>query len=381
MARAHSVLHAIGCARRVILLLVGRVGDASGGPMVRQMYDALLRSRATLTLMGIIVLAYLVEVVSPELVLDSTAQTGVLVAGGEYHRLLTSAFVHLPPPGIYHVLLNLVCLAVLGPFVESLLGRAWFIVVFLLSMLGASVLSYAFVDPQASAVGASGGVYGLVGVVAVLRPRDHRTWTVAVLVLSVPGMFPIPQIDWLAHVGGAVTGALLGAALLHVRQRSRAIAGLAVGLGVVAAGGWIVDTRSASLVEQLSGLPGTYAMLLTPTSCTGFEPCPHDPVDGEMTISDCDGARCTITGFGWAAPVPLTRAPTGEWRAAGASAPEFSVACEGQPPVPTAAVVELSGVAFADGVSTVRGTFRHESTATASCAAAGTSNWEITGTR
>jgi len=347
--------------------------------MVREMYDALMRSRATLTLMGIIVLAYLIEALSPELVLDLAEQTGALVAGGEHYRLLSATFVHLPPPRIDHVLSNLLWLAVIGPAVETMLGKGWYLVVYLLSALGGSVLSYVFLDPQTPTVGASGAVFGLIGVIAVARPREHREWTVAVLVLSVLFTIAYPEINWIAHVGGAVTGALLAVALVHVRQQSRAIAGLAVGLGILAAGTWIVDMRTAAVAEESSGLAGRYTMALTPISCTGFATCAQDAVERDLTISECDDARCTVTAPGWTAPSPLTRSSSGIWRATGAMAGQYSGTCSGQP-TSTSEIVELSDVAFADGVSTLRGTLRRETPAALGCSAA-SSTWGIVGTR
>ena len=93
---------------------------------------------------------------------------GFGVADGEYYRLLTAAFLHA---GVFHVLMNMFALAQLGPVLEAALGRLRFTVLYVLSALGGSVLSYLLSDPFQLGVGASGAIFGLFGAYYVVVRR------------------------------------------------------------------------------------------------------------------------------------------------------------------------------------------------------------------
>src|ERR1700689_2580201 len=67
------------------------------------------------------------------------------VAGGQWYRLITAAF--LPPPGLgglgpLDIVFNMWALIFVGPALERMLGRARFLTVYLVSALGGSVLFY-----------------------------------------------------------------------------------------------------------------------------------------------------------------------------------------------------------------------------------------------
>ena len=75
---------------------------------------------------------------------------GYGVADGEWYRLITAAFLHVPLSqgtfGITHILFNMWALWVLGPQLEQVLGRVRFTALYLLSALGGNVLLF-LVDP------------------------------------------------------------------------------------------------------------------------------------------------------------------------------------------------------------------------------------------
>ena len=161
------------------------------------------------------------------------------VADGEYYRLLTAAFLHA---GVFHILLNMFALAQLGPVLEAALGRLRFTVLYVLSALGGSVLSYLLSDPLSLGVGASGAIFGLFGAyyVVVRRLGGETRSIVMLLAVNLVITFSIPIIDWRAHLGGLVTGAVVAAAFSYVprgpqRGRLQALACAAVTLVLVAA--------------------------------------------------------------------------------------------------------------------------------------------------
>ncbi len=173
---------------------------------------------------------------------------GVLgVADGEYYRLLTAAFLHA---GLFHILMNMFALAQLGPVLEAALGRLRFVALYLLSALGGSVLSYLLSSPSQYGVGASGAIFGLFGAYyVVVRRLGGETRSILVLLLvNLVITFSVQIIDWRAHLGGLVVGAVVAAAFAYAprgpqRDRLHAVACLAVLVLLVAA----VAVRSLAL--------------------------------------------------------------------------------------------------------------------------------------
>lgn len=138
------------------------------------------------------------------------------ISTGQYHRLLTSVFLHVE---WWHIVGNMIGLWVIGGPLEAALGRARYLAVYLLSGLGGSALVYLLTPPNTPTLGASGAVFGLLGATAVLARRlryEMRPVIVMVVLMLVLTFVRIGdmQVSWQAHVGGLVTGALVGAGLL-----------------------------------------------------------------------------------------------------------------------------------------------------------------------
>ncbi|MCV7090703.1 rhomboid family intramembrane serine protease [Mycobacterium interjectum] len=135
------------------------------------------------------------------------------VADGQLYRLVTSAFLHY---GATHLLLNMWALYVVGPPLESWLGRMRFGALYALSGLGGSVLVYLLTTNTATA-GASGAIFGLFGATFVVGKRlalDVR-WVVVVIVINLVFTFVAPAISWQGHLGGLVTGVVVAAAYVY----------------------------------------------------------------------------------------------------------------------------------------------------------------------
>jgi membrane associated rhomboid family serine protease/Flp pilus assembly protein TadD len=144
------------------------------------------------------------------------ADFGPLTFDGQYWRLFTSAFVHV---GILHLALNMWCLWRLGTLAERLLGQVTTIGIYLVGGGGASLLSLSWDATRVSA-GASGAIFGIVGVlISVLhfaqmdltaeKRRSLYSYVVRFAILNlIIGL--TANIDNMAHVGGLVTGLLLG---------------------------------------------------------------------------------------------------------------------------------------------------------------------------
>ncbi len=168
------------------------------------------------------------------------------VAGGQYYRLITAAFLH---GGLLHLGLNMFAILVVGREVEVALGRVRFLALYLASALGGSVCFYLFGSPGALALGASTATFGLFGALFVLARARHID-TRQIVLLIVFNLFlgaVIPGIDNLGHVGGLVTGVAVAFAY-EAAERLRPPARLLVQVAAVAATiallGMLVVTRT-----------------------------------------------------------------------------------------------------------------------------------------
>jgi len=151
---------------------------------------------------------------------------------GQWYRLLTSAFLHA---NISHIAFNMFTLAIVGPPVEVALGRVRFVALYLVSALGGSVASYLLNTPGQIGVGASGAIFGLFGAYFVIA-RRQRWDTSAILALIGVNLFigfASTTVDWRAHIGGLVTGTIVGVAMSRSRSgwRLSPAGEMAVGIG------------------------------------------------------------------------------------------------------------------------------------------------------
>jgi membrane associated rhomboid family serine protease len=141
------------------------------------------------------------------LLIGPAASHGKLVglAEGEWWRLITSAFLHA---SILHLAINMLVLWIFGSALEQVLGRARFILIYLVSGLAGSAGAL-LLSPNAVTVGASGAVFGLFGAAFVLERQAGITNGPAftVIVLNLAFSFLIPGVSIGGHLGGLVGGA------------------------------------------------------------------------------------------------------------------------------------------------------------------------------
>jgi membrane associated rhomboid family serine protease len=150
---------------------------------------------------------------------QANAINGVMVAQGEWWRIFTSAFFHL---GLIHIGFNMYVLYLYGSIVEHMYGPIEYAAIYLLCAAGGSVLTM-LVDPVQFAAGASGAIFGLIGLLFVVSRRHHAvlgrearsliggigSYLVFLLIFT----FVVPGISWTGHLGGLAVGAILGVLL------------------------------------------------------------------------------------------------------------------------------------------------------------------------
>ena len=191
----------------------------------------------TLTLIAINVVIFLAEVAKPNLLYElgmlgtpapTPAGPQAGVAGGEWYRLITSAFVapgtSLGGLGLLDIALNMWILYLIGPELERLLGPVRYLAIYILSAVGGSVFYY-YLQPHGFAAGASGAIFGLFGawvVVSRRLRRDSRGILVLVAINLAFSFIYHNTIAWQAHIGGLITGALITAAYAYAPRKNRA---------------------------------------------------------------------------------------------------------------------------------------------------------------
>ena len=215
----------------------GELADDAPQPIMRTPWVRRGESTIGLTqiIFGINAAVFLGMALSASTVMDFPIQEsirwganyGPLTLSGEWWRLLTNIFIH---GGLIHIAFNMWCLWNLGALCEALYGGWSYGVIYLICGIGASLASVAW-HPQGPSVGASGAIFGLAGaLIAAFKlgefsvPRSALSGTLrslgAFVVYNLIFGQLMPGIDNTAHIGGLVTGLIVGAliALLAPQQ-------------------------------------------------------------------------------------------------------------------------------------------------------------------
>jgi membrane associated rhomboid family serine protease len=187
----------------------------------------------TYSLIGINVAAYLLQLVTGGLALQAfayLATPGATVA--EPWLMLTAAFLHSMSSPL-HILFNMFSLYIFGPILEQAIGRARFLVLYLLAAFGGSV-AVLLLNPGVVVVGASGAIFGLMGAFFVVQRRlgGNSAQLLIVIGLNLVIGFVVPGISWEGHVGGLVVGSGVAAIYLATRRRQQKPAQIAAVAGV-----------------------------------------------------------------------------------------------------------------------------------------------------
>lgn len=145
--------------------------------------------------------------------------TNLVLEQGEYWRLLTSVFLH---SGFTHLGSNLLVQVLMGNAVERNLGHIKYLILYLASGICGNVVSVLYdhaMGVNIYSVGASGAVFGVMGVLMLLiikgRKKLQRGSSMLVragfaLFYAVYSGFRNPYTDNAAHLGGLAVGVLLG---------------------------------------------------------------------------------------------------------------------------------------------------------------------------
>jgi rhomboid protease GluP len=136
------------------------------------------------------------------------------VAYGEWWRLFSAIFIH---SGIIHLAFNSYALIFIGPLLEEYLGKERFLVLYLATGVFGFMLSNWYYPPMLTTVGASGAIFGMIGVAITLSKRWSAWGSILhqqLVSMAIFGLIMfLPGVNIAAHVGGFVSGIGLAFAL------------------------------------------------------------------------------------------------------------------------------------------------------------------------
>lgn len=230
------------------------------------------KSTATLTLLVANVLLFMAAALGgagwfiPNAAIEIAAGSnlGPLTTHGEWWRLITALFVHF---GMIHLLFNMWALVAFGALSERLLGITNFVFIYFVAGIAANLASISL-RPSIDTAGASGAIFGILGAVLAVYWRKKSTLPFTVIrsegtlvfmfaSLALLGGFLNKGVDNVAHLGGLVTGLLLGFTLFRTERhpsaknvpiRLPALKTLLVAAAILACG--FSGARHASAVHQ-----------------------------------------------------------------------------------------------------------------------------------
>ena len=172
------------------------------------------------------------------------------IATGQWYRLVTAAFLH---GSILHLLFNAYALWLFGPPLEAALGRARYLALYLLGAVSGVAASYAFSPLESRSLGASGAVFALFAAHIVVNRRMGREssglW--ALIAVNVALGFILDNVDWRAHAGGFVGGALAAAVIVYAPAAQRTVLQSAGLLALLVAALGLVTWRSVDILSSV----------------------------------------------------------------------------------------------------------------------------------
>lgn len=144
------------------------------------------------------------------------------VAVGQWYRIISGGFLH---SGLLHLAMNMLLLYLIGSQLESLLGRARYLALYMACLVAGS-FGVLLVSPTSPTVGASGAVFGLMGAAVIAQRRAGidvwRNGIGGLVVINLLLTFASPGISKGAHLAGLVGGVAIGALVLALDRAVRA---------------------------------------------------------------------------------------------------------------------------------------------------------------
>ena len=145
----------------------------------------------------------------------------------EWWRIITAGFLHF---GAVHLVNNMVILYCMGSRLERVTGHLKYFLIYLVSLIGAGLLSYGMMlrtGDYAVSAGSSGAIFGVIGgflwIVILHRGRFEQITTrgiMMMIVLTIYYGFSSAGIDNWGHIGGLLAG-FSATVILYHRNRQK----------------------------------------------------------------------------------------------------------------------------------------------------------------
>ncbi|HLE07031.1 MAG TPA: rhomboid family intramembrane serine protease [archaeon] len=167
---------------------------------------------ATITLAAITAVVFVLQIIFPAITENFSLMSSEVFA--RPWTILTSIFLH---GGIEHLMYNMFALVLFGLILEEIVGSRKFLLLYFSSGLIASLATIPFYN---ASLGASGAVFGILGALAILRPK-MVVWInfipvpmfLAIFIwaaIDLFGFFFPTNIANAAHLAGLILGVLYG---------------------------------------------------------------------------------------------------------------------------------------------------------------------------
>jgi rhomboid protease GluP len=141
----------------------------------------------------------------------------LVIYSGYYYQLFTSMFVHA---NIAHIAGNMLFLLIFGLRGEEMFSLPEYLSIYFLGGLTGNLLSLLLLPLDVPSVGASGAIFAMFGACTVYARRSVRQSIIGALIYAFFLLFLSSGLDVnnFAHIGGLVTGLLIGYVLATRRK-------------------------------------------------------------------------------------------------------------------------------------------------------------------
>lgn len=193
----------------------------------------------THTLLIVNVIIFMLEYFAPSEIFDDLGfRPEYLFSGEKIYTIFTSMYLHT---NVIHLLFNMIFLAFIGLLLEEKIGTLRYGIIYYFTGFTA-VLTFSFTSgilrPEVIVVGASGGLFGILGAYARLYPNDKfaffpfpvplpiYTWAFIFLLIAfvatfVPGICLFGRVAHLAHVGGLFGGLAIAPLVMRIETKEK----------------------------------------------------------------------------------------------------------------------------------------------------------------
>ncbi len=162
--------------------------------------------------------------------------TAGILMDGELYRIVTAIFLHAD---ISHLFNNMIMLGLVGAIIENYIGHGLFFFLYMLAGIFGNLLSMSYEiknDLSWLSVGASGAIMGLVGFLMVWIVINRRELAkdksmlfrlLFLLIFVIDACFFQSGANTIAHLGGFLTGFVVGVLNIIVFKNKKDMEGIA----------------------------------------------------------------------------------------------------------------------------------------------------------